>query len=130
MARSSSVRSALFFSHFVGPNGDWRSNFTLSPTSTAFTNWPAGALAKAEGAPVSSTFEIPKGVFENVHFFWGDERCVPPEDPESNFSIAKKFLIEPLRIPEAQVHRIRGEEDPATAARAAEEESRRILPCR
>ncbi|HEU5397579.1 MAG TPA: 6-phosphogluconolactonase [Verrucomicrobiae bacterium] len=60
--------------------------------------------------------------FEGIHFFWADERCVPPSDPESNFRTASELLLGPLKIPAEQIHRIRGEEDPAgAAARAAEE---------
>lgn len=47
--------------------------------------------------------------FQGVHFFWGDERCVPPSDPESNYAIARQLLFEPLRIPAAQIHRLKGE---------------------
>jgi 6-phosphogluconolactonase len=52
---------------------------------------------------------MPEDLFEGVHFFWADERCVPPGDPESNYSIAHQLLFEPLGIPAAQIHRLRGE---------------------
>src|SRR5271155_745934 len=42
-------------------------------------------------------------IFQNVNFFWADERCVPPTDPENNYAIAKQLLFEPLKIPEAQI---------------------------
>jgi 6-phosphogluconolactonase len=48
-------------------------------------------------------------VFDGVHFFWADERCVPPTDPESNYAMARELLFEPLKIPEDQIHRLRGE---------------------
>jgi 6-phosphogluconolactonase len=48
-------------------------------------------------------------VFDRVHFFWADERCVPPTDPESNYAMARELLFEPLKIPENQIHRLRGE---------------------
>jgi 6-phosphogluconolactonase len=48
-------------------------------------------------------------IFDNVHFFWADERCVPPTDPESNYAMARELLFEPLKIPEGQIHRLRGE---------------------
>ncbi len=50
--------------------------------------------------------------WDHVHLWWGDERCVPPGDPESNFRSAFVHLIGPLQIPEDQIHRIRGEENP------------------
>jgi 6-phosphogluconolactonase len=64
--------------------------------------------------------------FERVHFFWADERCVPPTDPESNFKLASDLLFAPLKIAEAQIHRIRGEDSPQAAAKLAEEELRRV----
>jgi 6-phosphogluconolactonase len=47
--------------------------------------------------------------FGNVDFFWADERCVPPNDPESNFYLADQHLLQPLKIGEQRVHRLKGE---------------------
>ncbi|MEI9962373.1 MAG: 6-phosphogluconolactonase [Limisphaerales bacterium] len=54
-----------------------------------------------------------------VHFFWADERCVPPDDVESNFRAAKELLFAPLQIADAQIHRIHGEDSPEIAAQKA-----------
>src|ERR1041384_6288978 len=62
--------------------------------------------------------------FTDVHFFWADERCVPPGDAESNFALAEDSLLRPLGIQAERVHRIRGEDDPEQAVRRAEEELR------
>jgi 6-phosphogluconolactonase len=51
--------------------------------------------------------------WSEVHFFWGDERCVPPNDPESNFGVCKSLLLDYIDIPAANIHRIRGEEKPS-----------------
>ena len=61
----------------------------------------------------------------HVHFFWADERCVPPDDAESNYRSAAELLIVPLGLPAQNVHRLRGEDDPDRAAQAAEAELRR-----
>jgi 6-phosphogluconolactonase len=58
----------------------------------------------------------------NIHFFWADERCVPPTDPESNFKMAAELLFAPLNIGENQIHRLRGEIAPAEAVKIAEAE--------
>lgn len=50
--------------------------------------------------------------WEHVHFYWGDERCVPPDDPESNYGMAKEELLDKIQIPKANIHRIFGENDP------------------
>jgi 6-phosphogluconolactonase len=50
-------------------------------------------------------------------FFFSDERCVPPDDPRSNYALAVKTLFTPLRIAPSQVYRMAGESrDPRAAA--------------
>jgi 6-phosphogluconolactonase len=50
--------------------------------------------------------------WEKIHFFWGDERCVPPDDRESNYGMAKKSLFSKINLPSDNIHRIHGEADP------------------
>ncbi len=64
----------------------------------------------------------------HVHFFFADERCVPPTDPASNFLSARQFLFDPLQIRAEQIHRIHGETDHSYAAGEAEAELCRIAP--
>jgi len=78
--------------------------------------------AKARKIGDGDTSSLPA----NVHFFWADERCVPPDNTESNFAIARKFLFAPLKIADAQIHRIRGELPPDKAAELATAEIRRV----
>ncbi len=66
--------------------------------------------------------------FERVHFFWADERCVPPDDRESNYRLASELLFKPLKIAGAQIHRIHGEDSPENAAGRAEAEIHQIVP--
>lgn len=54
--------------------------------------------------------------WERVVFWFGDERCVPPDDEQSNYRMNRETLLEPLGIGRAQVHRMRGEDDPPAAA--------------
>ena len=61
-------------------------------------------------------------VFDNVHFFWGDERVVPPTDDESNFKLADLGLFRPLRIPPGQVHRVQTERSETEAVQLATDE--------
>lgn len=55
--------------------------------------------------------------WENIMFFWVDERCVPPDHPESNFGTAYREFLEPLNVPESSYFRIRGENDPEEEAK-------------
>lgn len=54
--------------------------------------------------------------WQKVHFFWGDERCVPPDDIESNYGTAYRLFLSKINIPAANIHRIRGEDDPEMEA--------------
>jgi 6-phosphogluconolactonase len=51
-----------------------------------------------------------------VHLFWGDERCVPPDHPESNYRMTRESLIDRVLIPPQNIHPIRGEMEPQEAA--------------
>ncbi|EMY45514.1 6-phosphogluconolactonase [Glaesserella parasuis] len=48
--------------------------------------------------------------WQNLHFWWGDDRMVPPQDPESNYGEVQKLLFDHIEIPAENIHRIRGEE--------------------
>lgn len=54
--------------------------------------------------------------WEKIHFFWGDERCVPPDDADSNYKMTKELLLDPVGFPANQIHRVLGEIDPNEAA--------------
>jgi 6-phosphogluconolactonase len=62
-----------------------------------------------------------------VHLFWGDERCVPPDHPESNFRMVQETLLAKIQIPSQNVHRMIGEKEPAQAAAAYEQELREFF---
>jgi 6-phosphogluconolactonase len=63
-----------------------------------------------------------------VELFFGDERCVPPDDPASNYGMARDALLERVPADPARVHRIRGEIPPYTAAAEAEAALRHARP--
>lgn len=54
--------------------------------------------------------------WSDVFIYFGDERCVPPDDEQSNYRMAQKAFLDEVGIPPANVHRIHGEIDPAKAA--------------
>jgi 6-phosphogluconolactonase len=55
--------------------------------------------------------------WSKLHVFWGDEREVPPDHPESNYGLAHRLLLRHLLIPDTQVHRMRGELPASDAGR-------------
>jgi len=58
--------------------------------------------------------------WESIRITFGDERCVPPDDPQSNFRMAREALFIPAAIPEKSIMRMRGEIDPKIAAQEYE----------
>lgn len=56
--------------------------------------------------------------WRNVEIYFGDERCVPPDSPDSNYRMANESLISKVPIPPGQVFRIKGEGDPEAAAKS------------
>ncbi|RME59620.1 MAG: 6-phosphogluconolactonase [Caldilineae bacterium] len=62
------------------------------------------------------------------HIFWSDERCVPPDHPDSNYRMAKEALLDRLSTPPGLVLRMPGELPPEDAARAYEATVRELVP--
>lgn len=65
--------------------------------------------------------------WNRIHIYWGDERCVAPDDEESNYFQAYKSLLRHIPIPQENIHRIKGENDPREEAiRYAEKLSKKL----
>ncbi len=65
--------------------------------------------------------------WKNVHFWWGDERCVPPEHPDSNFGMAHQTLLSKIAPEEDHVYRMKGEMEPGSAALEYEGHLRKVF---
>jgi 6-phosphogluconolactonase len=74
-------------------------------------NTPRAAYALLAQEPDRSALS-----WSDVHVYFGDERCVPPDDEQSNYRMAQKTFLTAVAIPPNNVHRMRGEIDPAEAA--------------
>ncbi|MFN2383774.1 MAG: 6-phosphogluconolactonase [Gemmatimonadota bacterium] len=70
--------------------------------------------ARLAAAPLASS--IP---WEKTHLFWSDERCVPPDHPDSNYDQARGALLDHVPVPPAHVHRLPGEDPNRERAAAA-----------
>lgn len=85
-----------------------------------------GDAARAGGHVVLTGGQTPRRAYElaaelepdwsKVELWWGDERCVPPNDERSNFRLVKEALLDRLAVAPHGVHRIRGELEPEHAA--------------
>jgi 6-phosphogluconolactonase len=68
--------------------------------------------------------------WHRVHLFWGDERCVPPDDPQSNYRMVREALLDgSTLLPDENVHRVPAERPPEEAAAAYEEALRAFFRC-
>ena len=112
-----SRRAADFFVKAAGEAVASHGRFTVALSG--------GSTPKSLYSLLGSPDYIGRVEWEKADIFWGDERCVPPSDWQSNFHMAEQTLLKNVS---ASVHRIRGEDKPEAAARACEEELRRVLP--
>lgn len=64
----------------------------------------------------------------DIHLFWADERCVAPHDQQSNYKMVYDNLLRYISIPDANVHRIKGEEEPEAACQNYAAQIRSIVP--
>jgi len=63
-----------------------------------------------------------------VHIFWGDERSVPPESPDSNYRMAHEILLSKIPVPAVQVHRmLANEPDRDVASQEYVEDMQRVF---
>jgi len=114
-AQALAVRAAEEITHFAGEAVCTHGEFTLCLTG---------------GETPAPTYELLATRFhlsvdwKEVQFFWGDERCVPPDDQASNYGMANRAMLSKLSLRPEQVHRMRGELEPDRAALEYENELR------
>lgn len=96
-----------------------------------FVEWSARAIAERNqflvalngGSTPNRLFQLLATEFHDkvewtkVHIFWGDERCVPPDDPGSSYGQAREALLSRVPIPEENIHRVKGELGPLEASK-------------
>lgn len=96
----------------------------LSQQPTLGSALLGGRIAEAFFKELTGQVSAQRADVRQAHFFWSDERCVPPSDPDSNYRIAQHAMLDPLGIPPAHRHRIRGELASEDAVVAADQELR------
>ncbi|GAB4501199.1 MAG: 6-phosphogluconolactonase [Anaerolineales bacterium] len=118
-------------------------NLEIFANSTALVERAAEIFAESAGQAIQqrgrfsvalSGGSTPRALYERltrapldwqaIHLFWGDERCVPPEHPDSNYRMTAESLLKYIPIPPENVHRAPGELPPAQAAEGYEQELR------
>jgi 6-phosphogluconolactonase len=109
------VHAAEEITHFSGEDISTHAEFTIALSG--------GSTPAAIYELLATRFRLSVD-WKEVQFWWGDERCVPPDDRESNYAMAKRTLLSHLELRPEQVHRMHGELTPAQGARAYEQELR------
>lgn len=112
-AEALSVRAAEEIIHVSGEAICMHAQFTACLTG--------GTTPATTYSLMASRFQLSVD-WKEVHFFWGDERCVPPDNPASNFGMANRTMLSKLPLAPSQIHRMRGEDPPEAAAAAYEDE--------
>ncbi len=91
------------------------------------------AVALSGGSTPAALYSLLAAEFRDrvdwprVHLFWGDERCVPPDHPDSNFRMTREHLLDRIQLPPENIHRMQGETEPVAAAAAYESELRKFF---
>ncbi len=75
-----------------------------------------GSTPKAMFALLSESPYREKNDWKNIYFFWGDERCVPPDHADSNYRMTNETLLSKVPVPPENIFRVLGEKAPAEAA--------------
>lgn len=104
---------------------------SLDDLNSAFTEWLKERLAEKDQITIAlSGGSTPKKLFDywaklpageidwtKIMFYWGDERCVPPTNAESNYKMTKDHLFDHVVVPQENIFRIHGENDPQEEAK-------------
>lgn len=107
------VRAAEEIVHISGESICTHGQFSLALTGG---NTPADVYSL-----IATRFHLSVD-WNAVHLFWGDERCVPPDDPASNYGMAHRTMLSKLNLDPGQIHRMRGEDPPEQGASKYETE--------
>ncbi len=89
---------------------------TLARSGVANIALAGGSTPRAANALLAALPRRTRVDWDRVVFWFGDERCVPPDDEQSNYKMNRDTLLDPLGIRPERVHRLRGEDDPSAAA--------------
>lgn len=108
-SRALITRAAELFAETARQSVAWRDKFTVALSG--------GSTPRALYELLTGEIYAPHIPWEETHIFWSDERCVPPTSDESNYRMAYEAMLARVPIPEEQIHRMRGEDEPQQAAR-------------
>jgi 6-phosphogluconolactonase len=108
--------SGIHISKSIGEMATFVANTIKVQVDKAAPNYASIALSGGSTPKTLFKWLSDKGPdffqWEKVLLFWGDERCVGPDHPESNYKMTRENLLDNIQIPNSNIFRIRGEADP------------------
>jgi 6-phosphogluconolactonase len=123
--------------YYVEPDGAAlarrAAQYLLEMTSEAVAAGGRARVAISGGSTPKATFQLIADAnepwrahmpWDNLDLYWVDERCVPPDDNDSNFRMTREAMLDRVPLRPEQVHRIEGELEPEAAAARYESELR------
>ncbi len=93
-----------------------RANAAIAARGRLSVALSGGSTPRELYAELASNAYRARVEWRQVHFFWGDERAVPPDSPDSNYRMANETLLSHIPVPKENVHRILAEKNPEIAA--------------
>lgn len=105
-----SERGAQLFAEVAARSLKERGRFSVALSGGSTPKALFNVLAREAGR------EPLAGIWPRADIFWADERCVPPDDPQSNYRMAQESLLAHTSVQASRVHRMRGEDEPERAA--------------
>ncbi len=111
--------SSAWLDEIVAANRSGRPHFVALSGGRITLKFFAAVIEQSQARNIS---------LSNVHFFWADERCVPPDDKESSYAAAADHFFRPLAIAPDKIHRILGELSPERAVQLATEDIQKTVP--
>lgn len=107
-----SARGAELFAGIAGQSISEQGRFTVALSG--------GSTPKALYQLLAADEMRARVPWQQAHVYWSDERCVPPDSEQSNYRMALDALLAHVNVPAGQIHRLRGEDEPESAAKEYE----------
>ncbi|HRS19562.1 MAG TPA: 6-phosphogluconolactonase [Bacteroidales bacterium] len=108
----------IVYTHTISQIGD----YLYESFQNALQKSPHITIALSGGNTPKALFEYwvkaykHSKIWHNISYYWVDERCVAPDNTESNYGVAFSLFFEPLTIPHQHIYRMQGEQNPQKEA--------------
>jgi 6-phosphogluconolactonase len=95
---------------------EWMTNLALAAPGAFRVSLSGGSTPKALYERLASPPFVARFPWERVHWYWGDERFVPYDHPDSNFRMTREAMLSKAPVPPENIHPVPTDGDPDAAA--------------